>query len=99
MTTFGLIPGAFHGAWCWSAVVDELDARGHRGVAIDLPCDDPSAGFARYVEVTSDALRDVEGDVVLVGHSLGAHTAARAVDAFPVRGIVFLCGVIPPSCG
>jgi len=99
MTTFGLIPGAFHGAWSWDAVVPELAARGHDAVAVDLPCDDPSADFARYVEVTRAALASIENDLVLVGHSLGAHTAVRAVDALPVRAIVFLCGVIPPRAG
>ena len=99
MTTFGLIPGAFHAASCWRLVVDELDARGHVGVPVELPCDDPSAGFARYVEVTRDTLTSAGDDLVLVGHSLGAHTAARAVGVVPMRGIVFLCGVIPPREG
>jgi pimeloyl-ACP methyl ester carboxylesterase len=99
MAVFGLIPGAFHDAWCWNAVVRELEERGHGAVAVDLPCDDPSADFARYVDVTRDALASGGDDLILVGHSLGAHTAVRAVDVMTVRGIIFLCGVIPPRDG
>ncbi|HVX20762.1 MAG TPA: hypothetical protein VHB02_05395 [Acidimicrobiales bacterium] len=28
MTTFGLVHGAYHGAWCWQPLIDELDC-GH----------------------------------------------------------------------
>jgi pimeloyl-ACP methyl ester carboxylesterase len=99
MTTLGLIPGACHGAWCWKRLVPELEARGHRPVAVDLPCEDPSAGFERYVEATFEALPNADDDPVLVGHSLGAHTAARAARERTIRGIVFLCGIIPPRAG
>jgi pimeloyl-ACP methyl ester carboxylesterase len=37
MTQFLLIHGAFHGAWCWRKTVAELEKRGHRAKAIDLP--------------------------------------------------------------
>ena len=43
MTTFALVHGAWHGAWCWEPVMAELERRGHRAVAVDLPCDDPAA--------------------------------------------------------
>jgi hypothetical protein len=32
MATFGLVHGAWHGAWCWDRLVPELEARGHLGV-------------------------------------------------------------------
>jgi thioesterase domain-containing protein len=68
MTTFGLIHGAFHGAWCWGPLEAELRELGHEAVAMDLPCDDPAAGAARYAEVVAEALGD-RGPVVIVGHS------------------------------
>jgi len=67
-------------------------------VAVDLPCDDAIAGFERYVDVTVAALEGAD-DVVLVGHSLGAHTIARAIGRLPVRHLVFVSGVIPPREG
>ena len=36
MTTFALIHGAWHGAWCWEQLIGELERRGHRAVAVDL---------------------------------------------------------------
>jgi pimeloyl-ACP methyl ester carboxylesterase len=98
VVTVGLVPGAWNGAWCFERLVAELASRGIDAVAVDLPCDDAAAGFDRYVDVTAAALEGAE-DVVLVGHSLGAHTIARAIGRLPVRQLVFLCGVIPPREG
>ena len=97
MTTFGLVHGAWHGAWCFERLVPELETRGHRALAMDLPCDDPSATFEDYAEVALGALGDVGDDLVLVGHSLGAHTIPLVALRRPVRSMVFLCGVVPPS--
>ena len=35
--TFVLVHGAGHGAWCWAAVIGQLERRGDRAFAIDLP--------------------------------------------------------------
>jgi pimeloyl-ACP methyl ester carboxylesterase len=34
---FVLIHGGFHGAWCWSRTIPELEKLGHDAVAIDIP--------------------------------------------------------------
>ena len=36
-TAFVLVPGSWHGAWCWGQVEPELNLAGHMSVAIDLP--------------------------------------------------------------
>ncbi|TEX44469.1 MAG: hypothetical protein B7C55_14920 [Actinomycetales bacterium mxb001] len=36
MSTFVLVPGAFHGAWVWTPVAEELQRRGHRAFPITL---------------------------------------------------------------
>ena len=36
MSTFMLIHGAWHGAWCWYKVVPRLERLGHRVIAPDL---------------------------------------------------------------
>jgi pimeloyl-ACP methyl ester carboxylesterase len=94
MTTFGLVHGAWHGAWCWEALRTELDRLGHQSVAVDLPCEDSTAGLTRNAEVVSDALGDAD-DVVLVGHSLGGITIPVVADRRPVRRLVFLCALVP----
>lgn len=95
MTTFGLIHGAWHGAWCWEPLVGELERRGHRAVAVDLPCDDPAATTMHNAELVADALSDAEGDVVVVGHSLGGLLAPVLPLLRPVRRVVFLAALIP----
>jgi pimeloyl-ACP methyl ester carboxylesterase len=94
MTTFGLIHGAFHGAWCWGPLEADLRRLGHQTVAMDLPCDDPAAGNVRYAEVVVEALVDL-GPVTLVGHSLGGLTVPLVAAARPVERMVFLCAFIP----
>jgi len=54
MATFVLIPGAGTAAWAWHLVVAELEARGHDGVAIELPCEDDDAALPEYVDAVVD---------------------------------------------
>jgi pimeloyl-ACP methyl ester carboxylesterase len=100
VTTFTLIHGAMMGGWCWERVEPALRSRGHDVVVVDLPCDDVAVGFDGYIDVVLDASASVrDDDLVLVGHSLGAHTAVRASKRRGVRAVVFVCGVIPPRAG
>ena len=95
MSTFALVHGAWHGAWCWERLAPALEARGHRVVAPDLPCDDPSATFPTYADVVIEALEDARDDVVLVGHSLAGNTIPLVADRRPVTRLVYLCALVP----
>lgn len=94
MSTFCLVHGAFHGAWCWQPLAEALDAGGHRTVAVDLPCDDPDAGTTAYADAVVAALDGV-GDAVVVGHSLGGLTIPLVAARVPVRRLVYLCAFVP----
>ena len=94
MSTFALVHGAWHGAWCWERLTPELEARGHRVLAPDLPSDDPAATFVTYADTVVDAITG-EDDVVLVGHSLAGNTVPLVAARRPVSRIVYLCAVIP----
>lgn len=100
MTTFALVHGAWAGAWCWERVAPELEARGHRVVAIDLPCEDPTATFETYADVVVRALDSVGGEEpVVVGHSLGGLTIPLVAARRRVRRLVYLCAFVPiPGC-
>jgi len=99
MTTFGLVHGAWHGAWCWERLIPELEALGHRAIAMDLPCDDSSATFDDYADVVCGAVDGVSGDdLVVVGHSLAGQTIPLVAARRPLRRLVYLCS-IPASPG
>jgi pimeloyl-ACP methyl ester carboxylesterase len=93
--TFGLVHGGAHGAWCWERVLVELDRLGHRGVAMDLPCDDDAAGAEAYADIVIDALAGVPEPVVLVGHSLGGLTLPLVATHRPTQRMIFLCAMLP----
>ena len=99
MTTFALVHGAWHGAACWARVVPELEQRGHRAVAMDLPCDDPEAGISAYADAVLAALDGAGGDVVAVGHSLGGLTIPVVAARRPVARLVFVAAVVPVPGG
>lgn len=95
MTTYALVHGAWHAGWHWHPLVDELTRRGHRAVAVDLPCEDPAVGAAGYAQVVLDALSTVDDDVVLVAHSLGGLTAPVVAAARPVSRLVLIAALLP----
>jgi pimeloyl-ACP methyl ester carboxylesterase len=90
VATFGLVHGAWHGGWAWDPLRAELEARGHRVVAPDLPCEDPEAGAAEYAAAVREALGGTE-DAIVVGHSLGGMT----IPLVPARTLVYLCAYVP----
>jgi len=98
MATFGLVHGAWHGAWCWELLVPELERRGHRAIAMDLPCEDRTASFFDYSDAVRAALGDAS-EVVLVGHSMAGITIPLVALSRPVRLLVFLCALVPDQPG
>ncbi len=95
MTAFGLVHGSWQGAWVWGPLIEELQGRGHRGIAVDMPAHDIDAGAAEYADVVVAALRDVRDDVVLVGHSLGGLSIPLVATRRPVKALAFLAAGIP----
>jgi pimeloyl-ACP methyl ester carboxylesterase len=95
VTTFALVHGAWHGAWCWEQLTLLLTDRGHAVITPELPCDDPSATFEDYADVVCGALGDRADDVIVVGHSLAGHTIPLIAARRPVRHLVYLCALVP----
>src|ERR687895_792065 len=94
MATFALIHGGGGSAWDWHLVVPELRGRGHDAVAVDLPCEEASAGWSAYAGAVVDAV-GTRRDVIVVGHSLGGFTAPLVCERIPARLLVLLCAMIP----
>jgi pimeloyl-ACP methyl ester carboxylesterase len=94
-TTFGLVHGAWHGAWCWDRLVPELEARGFPCVAVDLPVEDPAQGGREYASMMHDALGPGADDVVLVGHSMGGLVIPLVATLRLVRLLIFIAAFVP----
>jgi pimeloyl-ACP methyl ester carboxylesterase len=76
--TFVLVHGAWHGAWCWAAVINQLEKLGDNAYAVDLPghgmnrVDRSKVTLQSYVDSVADFIeRHDLKNVVLAGHSLG----------------------------
>jgi pimeloyl-ACP methyl ester carboxylesterase len=94
MSTFVLIPGAGSGPDHWHLVAPRLEAAGHAVVTPDLPCESDTAGLPEYAAAVLQAI-GARDELVLVGQSLGAFTAAAVAAARPTRRLVYLNAMIP----
>ena len=96
MTAFALVHGAWLGAWIWEHVASESEARGHRVVVMDLPCEDATATFEAYAEVVVRALEaEALEEVVVVGHSLAGLTIPLVAARQAVSRLIYLCALAP----
>jgi pimeloyl-ACP methyl ester carboxylesterase len=101
MSTYVLIPGACHGAWCYDDLVERLRAAGHEVHALTLAglgADDSPVGVNLQTHI--DEVVPVVGgldDVVLVGHSYGGMVVSGVADRVPehVDSVVYLDALVP----
>jgi pimeloyl-ACP methyl ester carboxylesterase len=94
MSAFVLIPGAGTGPDHWVLVEPLLNAAGHETVAVDLPCADNAAGLPEYLAAATDAIGS-RTELIVVGQSLGAFTAAAVAAERGAQQLVYLNGMIP----
>jgi pimeloyl-ACP methyl ester carboxylesterase len=94
MSTFVLIHGAGDSAWYWHLVGPELRSFGHDVVAMDLPCEDDSAGLAEYADAVVTAVGDRK-NLVVVAQSFGGFTAPLVCERRPVDLLVLVAAMIP----
>jgi pimeloyl-ACP methyl ester carboxylesterase len=90
--TFVLVHGAWHGAWCWAAVINQLERLGDSAYAVDLPghgmnrVDRSTVTLDSYVNSVADFIeRHDLKNVVLAGHSLGGLTIPGVAAKIPAR--------------
>jgi len=103
MSTFLLIHGAWHGGWCWRKVVPLLEAKGHKGLAADLPGhgDDRTPTASVTLKSYADRICGIASaqtePVILVGHSMGGVAITQAAENCPqnIRSLVYMCAFLP----
>jgi len=93
MSTYVLVHGAWHGAWCWKRVRKILQGQGHdvftptlTGVADRSHLLSRSVNLDTHVEDVVNLIRWEElSDVVLCGHSCGGCVISGVADRIPDR--------------
>jgi pimeloyl-ACP methyl ester carboxylesterase len=94
-STYVLIHGAGGSAWDWHLVEPALRRRGHDVVAMDLPCEDDSAGLGDYVDTVLEAIGERPGPFVIAGHSFGGYTAPLVAARVPAERLVLVAAMVP----
>ena len=90
--TVVLVHGAFADSSSWSGVIERLQAA---GVPVIAPAN-PLRGVTTDSEYTANVLKEVDGPVVLVGHSYGGAVISNAAAQAPnVVGLVFVAAFAP----
>lgn len=105
MTTYVLIPGACHGAWCFDDLAEQLRSRGHRVLALTLTGVAERAHLlhggvnldTHITDVLAEMAAHDVSDAVLVGHSYGGMVITGVADRHPenVDALVYLDAVVP----
>jgi pimeloyl-ACP methyl ester carboxylesterase len=105
--TFVLVPGAWHGAWCWERLTPLLESHGHRVLTPELPgtgtseVDPASISLESWARGIAELCAAQAGPVTLVGHSRGGIVISRAAELSPdsMRRLVYLSAYLLPAGG
>jgi pimeloyl-ACP methyl ester carboxylesterase len=90
--TVVLVHGAFADASGWNGVIELLQRRGHTVVAPP----NPLRGLRADSAYIAGVLSQIDGPVLLVGHSYGGAVMTNAATAAPnVLGLVYIAGFAP----
>jgi pimeloyl-ACP methyl ester carboxylesterase len=87
-----LVHGAFAENGAWTGVIDELAQRGIPAIAVSNELRGPALDGSRVAA----QVREIDGPVVLVGHSYGGAVVTVAADqAENVTALVFVAAYVP----
>jgi pimeloyl-ACP methyl ester carboxylesterase len=89
--TIVLVHGAFADASIWRRVYDQLAREGQKVLAPP----NPLRGVAYDASYMESVIGQVDGPVVLVGHSYGGAVITVAGSSDKVAGLVYAAGVVP----
>jgi pimeloyl-ACP methyl ester carboxylesterase len=103
--TFVLVPGGWHGAWCFKYLTRALRSAGHTvfpitltGVGERAHLADPSIDLDTHIADVVGVLDAEElSDAVLLGHSLGGCVITGVADRRPnlISALIYLDAIVP----
>ena len=105
LTTFVLVAGAWHGAWCWYKVAPLLEALGHTVVMPDLPSlgrdmtPVSEVSLAMWRDHLVNVVEAQPGRTVLVGHSRGGAVISEVAERRPelIEALVYVAAYLPTN--
>jgi pimeloyl-ACP methyl ester carboxylesterase len=105
MAVFILVPGSWHGAWCWERVIPLLESRGHRALAVELVGTGSDqtpileASLDRWTDQVVDLAAAQTEKVVLVGHSRGGLVISAAAERAPslIAQLIYVTSALAKS--
>lgn len=86
-----LVHGAFADGSSWSKVVARLQAKSYNVIAVQ----NPLTSFADDVAATKRVIAQMEGPVLLVGHSYGGMVISEAGKDPKVAGLLYVAALVP----
>ncbi|MEU9928313.1 MULTISPECIES: alpha/beta fold hydrolase [Streptomyces] len=89
-----LVHGFWGGAAHWAKVITELHRRGFGSLHA---VENPLTSLADDAERTRKMVRQIDGPVVLVGHSYGGAVITEAGDLPGVTGLVYIAAFAPDA--
>ncbi|MGH3011304.1 MAG: alpha/beta hydrolase [Gaiellaceae bacterium] len=89
-----LVHGFWGGAAHWAKTIVELNTRGYESL---FAVENPLTSLADDAERTQKMIRQVDGPVLLVGHSYGGAVITEAGDVPNVVGLVYIAAFAPDA--
>jgi pimeloyl-ACP methyl ester carboxylesterase len=86
-----LVHGAFADGSSWSKIIPILHAKGFNVIAVQ----NPLTSFADDVAAARRAIAQMEGPVLLVGHSYGGMVISEAGKDPKVAGLLYVAALVP----
>jgi pimeloyl-ACP methyl ester carboxylesterase len=86
-----LVHGAWHGAWCWSQMIDLIDPDCPQVVAINLSFDSIESDAAEL----RDALEQLGPQTVVCAHSYGGRLLSVVAEETPVAHLMYVAAPTP----
>lgn len=86
-----LVHGAFADGSSWSKIIPLLQGKGLNVVAVQ----NPLTSFADDVAATKRAIAQMEGPILLIGHSYGGMVISEAGKDPKVAGLLYVAALVP----
>lgn len=100
MAAFLLIPGAWHGSWCWAYLTPLLEKAGHSVITPELAPIPPGANpLPLWTRQITELIQNAPAPLILLGHSRGGMVMSEVAAHCPgqIRALIYLSGLLLPE--